>query len=765
MLWAENAAENAVTRVLGAIVRSAVIIAGFAAEILMLFLGMVVFIMWLLLPLFLFAVFFSAYGFSSGDIFSGIFWLFIFFASLWILSFSRRLYVESQKNYFEMPLVRLAREPWFTRVWERIGGIPGSSTHSSLDNPELLARFLAARQISEQEFQKIVEWEKNNAMERENSRKFWNQERLNQLLPIGREWTYAFTVNLDKYSSDLSRGDWSEYSQSKLVGHDQELAMLELVLTRPSQNNVLIVAEAGVGKHSLFHALAERVRSMKGNSALANKRILDLNLNEVLSSAADPGLLDQNLREIFFEAAYAGNIILAVSDIDQFLRSNPSSPKENIAPVLLEFLNYPTFQIIGLTTPEKFHQDLEKNAGIMKFFEKVQMGESSPEDALVILLYKLKNAEKGRVIFTYAALKEIVKEAERYFTDAPFPEKALDLAEEVLLYWSQNSAEKYITPQVVDEVVSQKVKVPIGDIGETEKDKLIHLEEILHERVVGQDFAISQIAETMRRARTGMANLGKPIGSFLFLGPTGVGKTESAKTLAEAYFGDEKRMIRLDMSEYQQANSIDRLIGSLESGRPGILEDKVKENPYALLLLDEIEKAHPDILNLFLQILDEGWVTDVYGKKINFKNQIIIATSNAGSEIIKEAVEAGTSPQEIQKKITDYVIKNGIFRAELLNRFEGVIFFHPLNKKEILKVTEKLLSKYAERLFQEKNIHLQFEPEVATAVAAAGFDPVFGARAISRYVEDKVGDRIVKKIISGEIKENDNLTFSAKDIG
>ena len=248
------------------------------------------------------------------------------------------------------------------------------------------------------------------------------------------------------------------------------------------------------------------------------------------------------------------------------------------------------------------------------------------------------------------------------------------------------------------------------------------------------------------------------------MGPTGVGKTESAKALAEAYFRDENMMTRLDMSEYQKIDSIDRLIGSLETGKPGILENKVRENPYALLLLDEIEKAHPDILNLFLQVLDEGWLTDAFGKRINFKNQIIIATSNAGSEIIKESVEAGTEPADIQKKITDYVIKEGIFRAELLNRFYGVIFFHPLSQEDLVKVTELILERYANRLKKEKNIGITFDPEVVIRVVQEAYDPVFGARAINRYVEDKIGDNIVKNIISGGIKEGASFVFRAQDL-
>ncbi len=266
------------------------------------------------------------------------------------------------------------------------------------------------------------------------------------------------------------------------------------------------------------------------------------------------------------------------------------------------------------------------------------------------------------------------------------------------------------------------------------------------------------------RARIGMSNSTKPIGSFLFLGPTGVGKTESAKALAEAYFGDEKRMIRLDMSEYQKAESLDRLLGSVEINMTGQLANKVKENPYSLLLLDEIEKAHPEILNLFLQILDEGWLTDAFGKKINFRNLIIIATSNAGSDFIKEAVDANMDPEELQGKLVDYTIKEGIFRPEFLNRFEGVIFFHPLEKQETMKVAALQLEKYADRLRKEENINIQFDPQIVNFVIDKGYERKFGARSIDRFIQDKIGDKIVKKIIGGEIKKGDDYVLGLEEI-
>lgn len=765
VLWAQNAVMNAMTRFLGAIVRSALIFWGILVEVGVAILGIFLILEWLFWPLFLLlSVSAIPYFFSMS--FSARVFLIIFILSLlWIFQFSFRLFEEEKKNYFRMDLEELAKQDWFRKVWERTGKTPSRSTLRHLSAPELLNRFLESCNIAPKEFGTIVSFELASQVEKENRNKWWLKENLYSKMPVGKSWAYAYTVNLDKYSTDLSEGDPTEYKNARLVGREQDLSMLELILSRPNQNNALIVGEAGVGKHTLVHALAKKIRENFVSPALYNKRILEVKLGEIISGIPEQMDASYVLREIFFEAAYAGNVILVIDDIDRYLKASPQSPREDISAVLLEFLNFSTFQVIGITTPEKFHNDIEKNERIIKFFEKIQIGEVGKEDAMAVLFDKLKKIEGEKVIFTYPALKEVIKLSDRYLTETPFPEKALDLLEEVFLFWSQSPGGETIIPEVVDEVISQKVRVPVGEMSENEKDKLVHLEEILHQRIIGQDPAVKQIAETMRRARVGMASEGKPIGSFLFLGPTGVGKTESAKALAEAYFGDENRMIRLDMSEYQKIDSIDRLIGSLESGKPGILENKVRENPYALLLLDEIEKAHPDILNLFLQVLDEGWFTDAFGKKINFKNQIIIATSNAGSEIIKESVEAKMSPEEIQKKITDYVIKEGIFRAEFLNRFEGVIFFHPLSQEDLLAVTELILGRYAARLKKEKNITISFEPEVVLKIVQEAYDPVFGARAINRYVEDKIGDNVVKKIIAEEIKEGMEFIFGAKDIG
>ncbi len=764
-LWLQSVLQNAITRILGAVARSGVILTAVLAELAVFILGGALLLVWMLFPI----VFIAALGgiiFSvkSGLTIATVIEFVLFALGLVIILISLKACLNSGVSYESLSLVELSRFPWFKRVWNRIGKDVNDPGVNSVNNPKLFGEFLRSCDITPEEFKQIVDWELKSRIERERQKKFWSRRNLASVTPLGRTWSYAYTAHLDKYAVDLSEDDPTEYKDARVFGREKELAMLELILSRPNQNNALLIGEAGVGRSSLIHYLARKIRNGEAGPALLMKRVLKLDIGQVISGLTAKGEIKEMLNSMFYEAAYAGNVILVVDNLDAYLKANPKNPGENISTVLVDYLPHPTFQVIGVTTPEGFHRDIEKMTNVMKFFEKIQLEEMNPENTLKVLFNKLKGIEKEKVIVTYQALREIIRLSDRYVSDTPFPEKALDLLEEVLLYWSEHGLSELVTPEAVNKVVSRKFNVPVGDIGEDESRKLINLEKVLHQRVIGQDFAIKQLAEAMRRARIGMADKDKPLGAFLFIGPTGVGKTESAKALAEAYFGNEERMIRVDMSEFQTQESIDRLIGSVKANREGYLTGQVKENPYSLLLLDEIEKAHPDILNLFLQVLDEGWLTDAFGKKINFRNLIIIATSNAGSKIIRDGIQTGLNSQEIQKKVTDYAIKQGIFRPELLNRFEGVIFFHPLSQDDIVRVTELMLGKYSRQLKEERNIVVRFDSDVAPTAAQMGFDPVFGARAIDRFIQDKIEDVIVKKIVNGEIKEGQDFVFRARDI-
>jgi ATP-dependent Clp protease ATP-binding subunit ClpC len=352
------------------------------------------------------------------------------------------------------------------------------------------------------------------------------------------------------------------------------------------------------------------------------------------------------------------------------------------------------------------------------------------------------------VFFTFPAIKGIISLCSKYLPAIPFPEKAIDVIDELAVLASQRK-EKIVFLKDVEKIVERKAKVPIGEIEEAEKRKLLRLEELIHQRIIDHEEAVKEVSEALRRARAEITVRKGPIGSFLFLGPTGVGKTETAKALSEIYFGSEEKMIRLDMSEFQNLSDIPRLLGG--PGEEGLLTTPVRERPFSLLLLDEFEKAHPKILNLFLQIFDEGYLTDGMGRKVSFKNTIIIATSNAGAEIIWEKLRETQKLEIIKEELLSYLIQNKIFTPELLNRFDGIIIFKPLTKESLLKIAELLLKKIQKQL-KEKEIDFVITEPLKEKIVELSYDPKFGAREMQRVIQEKVGNALARAILSGRIK-------------
>jgi ATP-dependent Clp protease ATP-binding subunit ClpA len=412
----------------------------------------------------------------------------------------------------------------------------------------------------------------------------------------------------------------------------------------------------------------------------------------------------------------------------------------------------------------RYHDIVRNDESVVKFFEAVYLQEPDESTTVRIILNNIEREERSRVLFTWKALSSIVQMSGEYNWDVAYPEKAIDLAQQTMLHWSSDPHSYFIVPETVMTFVSLKTGIPIGSLGEPEKDKLLHLEEILHDRVVGQHEAVTQVAEALRRARAGFGDPKRPLGSFLFLGPTGVGKTETAKALSEAYFGDEERMIRLDMSEYQGPDASERLIGSSTTGEVGHLIELIRNHPYGVILLDEIEKAYPKALDIFLQVLDEGFVTDGFGKKINFRKSIIIATSNASSTLIAEVLGHGATPQQAKQEVIADIVKSQTFRLEFMNRFDSIVFFAPLQESELANVVGIKLAALAVRIKKQKNITLAFEPAVAQAIVAHGYEPAFGARSLNRYIEDHIEDVIVKKVLSGGVKDGGSVEIALADL-
>jgi len=583
--------------------------------------------------------------------------------------------------------------------------------------------------------------------------------------PVGQMLNFGYTNTLDKFCTELTSLTLPPPSKMDL------LTQIEKTLVRPRNNNVLLVGEPGVGRHTVLLNLTWAIQKLRLR-ALENKRVMMLDTIALSGTGQNLIEVKSNFEATLEEAQRAGNIILAIDQIDRI--ATPQDSRVDLSEVLNTVLKNNSLPIIGITTPDDFNKYIRPNGNMLKLFERIDLTEPTVEETINILIGKaVETFKKEGVNTRLDALIEIAQKSTRLVADRKQPEKSILLLEDTVSEAISRNA-KTVDLALVDQILSQKTKTPVGKITENEAQKLKNLETILHKRIIGQDEAITEIASSMRRARAEIETGTRPIGSFLFLGPTGVGKTETAKALAEAYFGSgsesfgaEDRMVRLDMTEYQGVDSLKRLIGDASTLTPGHLTNLIRENPYGLLLVDEFEKADKDVNNLFLQILDEGFLTDAFGKRVSFDNIIIIATSNAGAEFIREQVskesQTWTKPKEasqgptLSKILIEYVLKKGLFTPELINRFDGVIVYHPLTQDQIVAVTSLMLTRLANNLKDSKNITLEVTLELAKKVAETGFDPTLGARPIRRLIQDKIEDGIAKMIISNEVKSGSSI--------
>lgn len=537
-----------------------------------------------------------------------------------------------------------------------------------------------------------------------------SREYLENIESFGTSLSYGNTFTLNAHSHDVLIP-----SSLKIYGKEKALRMIERGLSKDTNHNVLIIGETGVGKSILISYLKRLGRSGLSFPGIRNHRVVELSI-ENLS-------LD-DFEKCMNEASRAGNVIVVIENIHEY-------------PTLYEkMMHYLTMKHLGIIATSDFSgydQVLKAHPEFLSKFEKVDITPTSTEETLSILK---NHAHLYRVSIKQDGLEEIVKLSEKFIGNQPQPLKSLLVLEEL------RSLHKNITVEDIRQVISDKTNMPIGTMGADERKVLIELEKRMQEKIIGQDEAIKDVSESLRRLRTGIADPSKPAGSFLFLGPTGTGKTYTAKILAESYFGHKSAMVRFDMSEFSLSNSAGMFTDRLAS--------VIEEHPLSLIFFDELEKANRTIHHLLLQVLDEGRLTRESGRVVSFKNSIIIATSNAGSTDII------ANPSIEKKVLIDNLIRNGIFVPEFLNRFSGIIFFKPLGEKNVRRVTELMLQEFRDRLFEDKKIKLIITDALIDKVASAGFDREFGARPIKRameeIVENKVADYIVNGNTEGEIK-------------
>ncbi len=631
----------------------------------------------------------------------------------------------------------------------------------------LLKKFISDIHIEIKDLANIVYWQTVVIrLNKKLRRRIFNPDDLHLSGGIGRDWVYGFAPLLKQYSRDMTEMISKYGLNLEIVGHEKEIEEMQQSLIRERGGNVLLVGEAGVGKKTTALGFAKKVEEGSAKSDLRNKHILEIDLEALLAGAVSGGEITQRLTSIFNEAARAGNIIIFIENI-QNLFSSGDAGKVNAVEVLLPYLETSALYIIGTCDTASYSRFIANNSTLVERFTKINIDEPSSDEMIRILEDVVPSIEHHtQSLITYATIKQTIKAADKYIMNLPNPEKSINLLDGAAAKAESARGQTIITFEDIDEYVSEKYDVPASAVGDEEKNKLLNLENIMHKRVIGQRLAIDALSNALRRTRAGVVESKKPIGSFLFLGSTGVGKTETAKALAEAYFGDENRMIRFDMSEYQNKQDIYRLIGmSTENDEiPGQLTTAIREHPFSLLLFDELEKANPDILNLFLQILDEGHLTDGGGRKVAFTNSIIIATSNAGADVIKQSIGSGVEYQNLRKTLMDHIIDKGVYRPEFINRFTSIIVFSPLSKAEIEQIATLMLKELAETLYHNKGVSLNVTIDAVKYLAEIGFDPQMGARPMARTIQEKVEDMLAKKILNGELNKGDSITISSKDI-
>lgn len=643
------------------------------------------------------------------------------------------------------------------------------------------------------------------------------------------------TETLDKFSRDMT----ALAKQGKfdpIVGREQEIERIIRILSRRTKNNPCLMGDPGVGKTAIVEGLAQKISDGNVPDTLRHKRILSLDLSAMVAGSKYRGEFEERMKKALEDVKAAGNIILFIDEIHTVIGAGAAEGAIDASNILKPALARGEIQLIGATTLEEYRKHIEKDAAFERRFQPVRVEE--PTEAVAVqMLTALKDPYEmhHRVRISDEAIAAAVRLSARYVTERFLPDKAIDLIDEAASClrlsaytaptsikeleariaeleqeketaikteefeqaaeikklqdglrtslkaakraWesTHDSGEIVVTADNVAEIVSRWTGIPVQSMQEEESQRLLHLEEVLHKRVIGQEEAVKALAKAVRRGRVGLKDPNRPIGSFLFLGPTGVGKTELSKALAEALFGDENAMVRIDMSEYMEKHSVSRMVGSppgyvgYEEG--GQLSEKVRRNPYSVVLFDEIEKASPEVFNILLQVLDDGHITDGQGRKVDFKNTVIIMTSNAGARSIAApkrlgftSVETPEQSYEMMKKGVMDEIKT-IFKPEFLNRIDDIIVFHPLEKEEITRIVWLLTDVMAKRVKENMNITVSFTKKAIEKIAEEGYDKAYGARPLRRAIQSKIEDAFAEEYLLGNIKAGDKVSVGLKTNG
>ena len=642
-----------------------------------------------------------------------------------------------------------------------------------------------------------------------------------------RESAKNDTSTLDKYGVDLTKKA-TDGGIDPVIGREEEMQRVVQILSRRTKNNPCLIGEPGVGKTAVVEGLAQKIADGTVPESIKNKRLVTLDVSGMLAGAKYRGEFEERIKNVMDEVKKAGNIILFIDEIHTIIGAGAAEGAIDAANILKPALARGEIQLIGATTIDEYRKYIEKDAALERRFQSVSVGEPSKEDAVLILKgLRDKYEAHHKIRITDEAIEASVNLSARYITDRFLPDKAIDLIDEAASKkriseitppadfhdleeeiervkndkekavrdqnfenaaelrnkekalceelenkkknWSdtkENAEYPSISEEDIADIVTAWTHIPVKKLENEESERLLKLDEILRKRVIGQDDAVNVVSRAIRRGRTGLKDPKRPQGSFIFCGQTGVGKTELSKALAEAVFGDENAIIRIDMSEYMEKHSVSKLIGSppgyVGFEDAGQLTEKIRRNPYAVVLFDEIEKAHPDVFNLLLQVLEDGLLTDSHGRTVDFKNTVIIMTSNLGSGALVEPKRLGfnneTEAEAEQKKTEKAVLEalKGHFRPEFLNRVDEIVVFRKLSDEDIKKIASLMLSQINQRIIN-LGIELEFSDEVVSHLAKEGFDPIYGARPLRRAMQRQIEDSLSMKLLEGEVVRGDKI--------
>ena len=643
----------------------------------------------------------------------------------------------------------------------------------------------------------------------------------------------ASTPTLNSFSRDLTKLA-REGMLDPVIGRESEIQRVVQILSRRTKNNPCLIGEPGVGKTAVVEGLAQMIAGGNVPETIADRRVMTLDLSGMVAGSKYRGEFEERIKKVISEVTEDGNVLLFLDEIHTIIGAGGAEGAIDASNILKPSLARGEIQLIGATTREEYRKYIEKDAALERRFQPVVVEEPTEEQSIAILKgLRPKYEEHHKVTITDEALVAAVRLSSRYINDRFLPDKAIDLIDEAaskirLTTYVEPAEIKSLTEDIdkleiqkeqaikneayekagdikkrqqkkreriekirekwqkektsrkltvgegeIADVVSGWTKIPVRKLAEEESERLRKLESILHERVVGQEEAVTAVAKAIRRGRVGLKDPKRPIGSFLFLGPTGVGKTELCKALAEAMFGTENALIRVDMSEYMEKHSVSKMIGSppgyvgYEGG--GQLSEKVRRNPYSVILFDEVEKAHPDVFNILLQVLDDGHITDSQGHKIDFKNTVIIMTSNAGAENIIAPKQLGFMSQD-DEKVRYQRMKTGVmdevkrmFKPEFLNRIDDTIVFHPLTKDHMKEIVTILLNVLAKRTKNQMSIRLNAGDDVKEYLVEKGYDEKYGARPLKRTIQNLIEDKLAELVLEGKVREGDSVKITCKD--